>query len=48
LKADLVVVPQRERWLVRAATSTILADALEVTERPANTKLRIEVDPARI
>ena len=46
--AALVVVPQRERWLVRAASSATLADALEATERPANTKLRIEVDPARI
>jgi len=42
------VVAHRDRWLVRATDSTSLADALADTERPANSKLRIEVDPTRI
>lgn len=40
--------PQRDRWLVRASDATILADALEATERPSGSKLRIEVDPPRL
>lgn len=46
--AGVATVPQRDRWLVRASDATILADALEATKRPVNSKLRIEVDPARI
>jgi primosomal protein N' (replication factor Y) len=42
------VVAHRDRWLVRATDSTALADALAETERPANSKLRVEVDPPRL
>lgn len=42
------VVAHRDRWLVRATDSTSLADAIASTERPANSKLRVEVDPTRI
>lgn len=45
---ELVVTPHRDRWLVRAADSTMLADAIAGAERPAHSKLRIEVDPPRL
>jgi primosomal protein N' (replication factor Y) len=37
-----------DRYLVRAADWTSLGLALDATERPAGSRLRIEVDPARI
>jgi primosomal protein N' (replication factor Y) len=47
-RSGISVVAHRERWLVRATDSTALADALAETERPANSKLRVEVDPPRL
>ena len=47
-RSGISVVAHRDRWLVRATDSTALADALAETERPANSKLRVEVDPPRL
>jgi primosomal protein N' (replication factor Y) len=47
-RSGISVVAHRDRWLVRATDSTALADALVETERPANSKLRVEVDPPRL
>lgn len=47
-KMGISVAAHRDRWLVRATDSTVLADALAETERPVNSKLRIEVDPPRL
>ena len=47
-RSGISVVAHRDRWLVRAADSTSLANAIADTERPANAKLRIEVDPPRL
>ncbi|MDP4977044.1 MAG: hypothetical protein NWP97_04740 [Ilumatobacteraceae bacterium] len=38
----------RDKWMVRAANHEILAQACAHTGRPANSKIRIEVDPPRI
>jgi hypothetical protein len=48
LRSDITVVAHRDRWLVRAPDATSLANAIADTERPANAKLRIEVDPPRL
>ena len=37
-----------DRFLVRAADWTTLGRALNAAERPAGSRIRIEVDPARI
>jgi len=39
--------PAHGRWLVRAATTTVLCDALAATPRPPG-RLRVEVDPPRL
>jgi len=39
--------PADGRWLVRAATTTVLCDALSATTRPPG-RLRVEVDPPRL
>ena len=38
----------RDKWMVRAANHEILTQACAHTGRPANSKIRIEVDPPRI
>ena len=38
--SGVATVPQRDRWLVRASDATILADALEATERPSDRAVR--------
>jgi primosomal protein N' (replication factor Y) len=38
----------RDKWMVRAADHDILTQACVKTVRPANSKIRIEVDPPRI
>ncbi len=43
----LVGEPADSRWLVRAATSGALADALAATPRPPG-RVRVEVDPPRL
>jgi len=48
LRSDITVVAHRDRWLMRAPDATSLANAIADTERPANAKLRIEVDPPRL
>ncbi len=47
-RPDITVVAHRDRWLMRAPDATSLANAIADTERPANAKLRIEVDPPRL
>jgi primosomal protein N' (replication factor Y) len=38
----------REKWMVRAASHEVLTQACANAARPANSKIRIEVDPPRI
>ena len=38
----------RDKWMVRAATHDLLTQACANTERPAHSKIRVEVDPPRI
>ena len=38
----------RDKWMVRSANHEILTQACANTERPAHSKIRIEVDPPRI
>jgi primosomal protein N' (replication factor Y) len=42
-----ILGPAEDRWLLRAATSAALADALAAVPRPPG-RLRIEVDPLRV
>ena len=42
-----VLGPSEDQWLVRAATHTVLLDALAATERPPG-RLRVVVDPLRL
>ena len=44
----ITVVAHREKWLVRASSHDVLTHAFINTERPAHSKIRIEVDPPRI
>ncbi len=37
-----------DRYLVRAADWTTLGRALNATERPTGSRVRVEVDPARV
>jgi len=38
----------RDRFLVRAASWTVLGAALNAAERPSGSRIRVEVDPARL
>ena len=42
-----VLGPDEDRWLVKAADATVLADALAAVPRPTG-RLRVAVDPARL
>lgn len=46
--AGISAVPHRDKWLVRASNHEVLTNACRDTQRPANAKIRIEVDPPRI
>jgi primosomal protein N' (replication factor Y) len=46
--AGVTTSAHRDKWMVRAADHDILTQACVKTVRPANSKIRIEVDPPRI
>jgi len=46
--AGVSTAAHRDKWMVRAANHEILTQACASTVRPANSKIRIEVDPPRI
>jgi primosomal protein N' (replication factor Y) len=46
--SGMSTVAHRDKWMVRAANHEILTQACANAARPANSKIRIEVDPPRI
>jgi len=48
LKGAEVLGPDRDRWLIKAPNSQVLADALAAVPRPAGQRLRVAVDPLRL